>query len=151
MQYPKMWVCDDPKLVEEMLDYWKPFLGLSDWAISLSVKPMIDVPHEGIAASSWLLSRRTAWLDLSHSETRCKNTIEDDAEQSLLHELLHVTFSAWHDHSKDSLMNRSTLYNVCCEQPIDQLAETLALMRRSSGHKFSFEQEGSNNEDIQSR
>lgn len=143
MKYPKTWVCDNEDHINEMIEYWKPWLGLSDWAIKLSVKPMIDVHNQSLGATNWLLSRRIAWVGMSHSETRSSDVMADDAEQSLLHELLHIAFAAWHDHSEKDMADRGVAYDMCCEQPIDQLAETLVLMRRSSGHKFSFEQEAS--------
>ena len=140
MKYPKTWVCDTEEHFDEMIEYYKPLLGLSDWAINLAVKPMMDVHNENMASTHWILSRRIAWVEMSHSESRGSGVMPDDAEQSLLHELLHITFAGWHDHSESGTMKtRGIEYNVCCEQPIDQLSQTLVLMRRSSGHKFSFE------------
>lgn len=135
------WICDNIDHVAEMIEYWKPKLGIYDWAIDLTVKKQINVHDEAMASSHWALSRRQAWLELSRSDSRSENQMADDQEMILVHELLHVVFAAWHDSSRPRLGTNDVEYDVCCEQPIDQLAETLVLMRRSSGHKFSFEKE----------
>ncbi len=134
------WICDDVEHIVEMIEYYQPKLGIADWAIRLAVKNQIDVPNEGVAASYSLLARRLATIELSRTDSREATAMKEDAEQSLVHELLHITFAAWHDHARATLKTNGVEYNVCCEQPIDQLAETLVLMRRSSGHQFSFEQ-----------
>ena len=139
MKIAKTWICDDVEHIKEMVEYYKPKLGISDWAIEVVVKPIVDIHNQGVAASHWLLSRRAAWTTFSRHDSRGENTMPDDAEQSLVHELLHIVFAAWHDSSDPSLPSDGVEYRVCCEQPIDQLAETLVLLRRSSGHKFSFE------------
>ncbi len=140
MQKAKNWVCDNEDDIKEMIEYWRPKLGITDWVVELEVKNQIDVHNRGMAASHWLLSRRVAWIDLSRSSSRQLNTLEDDAEMSLVHELLHVTFAAWHNSSDPNMGTGGVEYDTCCEQPIDQLAETLVLLRRSIGHRFSFEQ-----------
>lgn len=137
------WICDNIDHVVEMIEYWQPRLGIYDWAIKIAVKQQINIHNEGIAASHFNLARRQAWIDLSRSDSRNEDSDKDDQEMSLVHELLHVVFAAWHDSTRAHLKTSGVEYNVCCEQPIDQLAETLVLMRRSSGHKFSFEQERS--------
>lgn len=126
---------DDPKL-REIIEYWKPWLGISDWAIRLEVKSQINVANEGLAASQSNLERRLATIELAHSDTRWEGCREDDSEQSIVHELLHIVFAAWHDRTREVT---SVEKAVCFEQPIDQLAETLVRMRRSSGHTFQFE------------
>lgn len=136
-----MWVCDNEDHVKEMIEYYKPKLGISDWAITHVVKPEINVPNQGVASSHWILSRRVAWVTLSHSESRHDGAMPDDAEISLVHELLHVALGAWHDFTEPQMGTRNIHFDMCCEQPIDQLAETLVLFRRSSGYKFSFEVE----------
>jgi hypothetical protein len=137
MQNNNEWICDDTDNVVEMIEYWQPKLGIYDWAIQMAVMQQINIHNQGVAASHWLLSRRQAWIDLSRSDSRNLDSMKDDQEMSLVHELLHIVFAAWHDSSEH--LARGVQYNVCCEQPIDQLAETLVLTRRSSGHKFSFE------------
>lgn len=122
-----------------MIEYWQPKLGISDWAIELKVMKQIDVHNEGAAATNFLLSRRQGWVELSRSDSRSQDSMEDDQEMTLVHELLHIVFAAWHDSTRAYLKTSGVQNDVCCEQPIDQLAETLVLMRRSSGHKFSFE------------
>ena len=136
------WICDDGEHIAEMVEYWQPRLGIYDWAIKLAVKQQINVHNEGIAASHWNLSRRQAWIDLSRSDSRVEDAMEDDQEMTLVHELLHIVFATWHDTTRSQIPTNGVQNDVCCEQPIDQLAETLVLMRRSSGHKFSFEQKG---------
>ncbi|MCK5604172.1 hypothetical protein KAR91_19955 [Candidatus Pacearchaeota archaeon] len=139
----KEWICDDSEHIAEMIEYWQPRLGISDWTIDLEVKQQIDVHNDGVAATNFLLSRRQGWVELSRSDSRSENSMKDDQEMSLVHELLHIIFAAWHDSTRAHLTTSGVEYDVCCEQPIDQLAETLVLMRRSSGHKFSFESEAS--------
>jgi len=145
------WICDNPDHIAEMIEHWVPQLGIADWAIKLAVRKQIDIHKQGVAASHWLLSRRQGWVTLSRSDSRPSSAEADDAEMSLVHELLHIVFAAWHDHSEATLSTGSVVYDVCCEQPIDQLTETLVLLRRSTGHKFSFEQKDQIDEDIQSR
>jgi hypothetical protein len=143
MRFPKEWSCDNEEHIWEMIGYWKPLLGISDWGIELGVKPAIDVCNRGVAASRWILSRRIGWVDLSRTDSRKDDAMPDDTEMSVVHELLHIAFAAWHEFTEETIRANSFSDNVCCEQPIDQLAETLVLMRRGSGHKFSFEQQPS--------
>lgn len=135
----KAWNCDNVEHLEEMLRYWAPQLGLSDWNVCLSIEAQVDLKEDSLATAHWVLSRRQSWVEISHSESRPADARIEDTEMLLVHELLHVGFSAWHDASEDFLKTDGVTYEVCCEQPIDQLAETLVLMRRKTGFKFSFE------------
>ena len=103
------WVCDDPEHIAEMIRYWSAKLGISDWAIKLAVLKQIDICNQGVAASHWLLSRRQGWVDLSRSDSRSTGTMDDDAEMSLVHELLHIVFAAWHDHTRAAGLKTSGL------------------------------------------
>jgi hypothetical protein len=133
------WVCDEPKDITEMIEYWSPFLGISDWAINVKIMKQMDIHNEGVAASKSLLARRQGWIELARSDSRSSTAMNEDTEMSVVHELLHIMFAAWHDSSRTQHSPGGVEFDVCCEQPIDQLAETLVTMRRSTGHKFSFE------------
>lgn len=141
MQFPEERAIGDVEQLTEMAEWWKPKLGIADWALNLDILPMIDIHNQGMAESRTIIARRIAWIKLSRSGTRADGGVPDDMEQSLLHELLHVQFAAWHDYS-DTHGQTSLEQDVCSEQSIDQLAETLVTLRRSSGHKFSFEEKG---------
>lgn len=140
MLNPKQWVCDDPEHVQEIIDYWKPRLGISDWAIEFKVKAQIDVHGQSDGSTYWILSRRIAHIELAKSTEKADDVYPNDMEMIIVHELLHVTFGGWHDSVRQNIPTGCTLYDTVCEQPIDQLAETLVLLRRSSGHKYSFEE-----------
>jgi len=126
--------------ISEMCNWWQQRLGLTDWAIKIQFKHMIDMRDEGMAESHGNLSRRIAHINMSLPESRSENSLPDDTETSIVHELLHIAFLAWHN-ATERLNLSEVEQNVCYEQPIDQLAETLVMFRRSSGHYFSFEWE----------
>jgi len=122
--------------VQEMCTWWQRRFGLTDWAIQVRFKNMIDLNGEAMAQSHGNLGRRLGFIDISDPATRSNRSLPDDMEVSLVHEMLHIAFLAWHD-----LTGRiSTVEaDVCYEQPIDQLAETLVTLRRDSNHRFTFE------------
>jgi len=127
--------------LEEMCEYWKVQLGIADWAVEIKMIAQMDMNENGVAECSWILSRRIGFIKYSTPESRSVITLPDDAEMSLVHEMLHLVFGAWHDHVENCCRMSQVEVRVCCEQPIEQLSETLVLLRRSSGHRFSFEKE----------
>ena len=143
MILPEKWVRLADLELLEMLRYWKAKLGITDWAVEVEVVPPNRLDKDVSADCTWMLSRRTACIRIGDAEKEDDTTILHDTEMLLVHELLHAAFGHWHNRIDDAVALTRAEESVMCEQPIDQLAQSLVLLRRSSDLTFSFEEEPS--------
>ena len=120
--------------LKEVVNYWKPRLGLSDWDIEIRfVEPKeLHRSTSAVAEANWTISRRIGTLRVVKPEfsQECSPV---DIEKSVVHEMLHLTFGYASEFIPDPPANVSSItYEVCLEQPIDLLACTLVKLRQSS-------------------
>jgi len=128
--------------LQEAVAYWKEKLGLHYWSIDLHLMKMIDQGGDSTAAgkASWNLARRQCTVKITDPKTKYEGCVDIDQEKTLVHELLHITFAAWDEWSYDKGPMSSIQNDLHVEQQLDMLAETMVTLRRSSGHKFSYEE-----------
>lgn len=122
--------------LRETLDWWRPYLGLSDWEISLVMANAHDM--EAVARSLTRLYHKELDIEIATAETRRDHARKViDMEFDLLHEMLHGTLNAAERQAdcRDDLLN-----DLCFEQPIEMLARSLVRLRRMAGPRFSWEQ-----------
>lgn len=135
--HPRHWAFPDEGALDEALEYWMAELGLGAW--SIDVHRVAAAELQGLYAQvHWTISRRRATIKLLSTGQLRESDDPMDEEQTLVHELLHVAFSALQDSSKLEGMAD----DVFSEQPIDKLAFTLVNLRRLCPcQKFLFEDE----------
>ncbi len=124
--------------VLEASKWWKGQLGLQSWNLDIRRVPYHEVDGN-LGQVYWTLSKMHATVKLiMHDQLPDRNLPEDD-ELILVHELIHITWAALHDHVWDEL--NSTQRDVYLEQQIHLYSILLVKMRRNTGHKFSWEEE----------
>ena len=142
MNRVKQWVHAEEKDLAEMIAYWAPKIGVADWLIEAVVVNPDDMSSTYVDGRViWYTTRRMAQIMVCSPDVISRN-IPHDTEMILVHEMLHVAFC----HASDQLVEANvtkTEEAVMIEQPIDQIAQTLVLLRRNAGgkskHRFSFE------------
>ncbi|MCK9569077.1 hypothetical protein M0R72_09055 [Candidatus Pacearchaeota archaeon] len=120
----------------ETLDWWRPYLGLSDWEIWLSLVPGQDI--DALATSMTKLAFRELTIQIATYETRTPISRERcDMEVDLLHELLHAVNNP--AELALDLDGNTPEGKLIVEQPIELLARSMVRLRRLSGPRFSWE------------
>ena len=123
--------------LKETLDWWRPYLGLTDWEIWLYTVPGQDI--DALARSLTKVQFKELTIEIATYETRSAyNRQRCDMEMDLLHEMLHAVNNPAElilDLDGDTAEGK-----LIVEQPIDMLARSMVRLRRMGAHKFSWEQ-----------
>lgn len=89
--------------LQKQLTYWQKVLYLQDWTIDLKLARSWEMPdHSTLASCHWYLQRKDAFIQVLHPDDIAgvsKLFIggeECDYDISLVHELLHLHFAAFH-------------------------------------------------------
>jgi len=122
------------KELQEACEYWKPMLGLSDWRIHIKLTAKIDL-GSSVARSTWALPRRIGYIRVidPESDGASDTHASEDFEILLVHEMLHLAFSAAHEVLDTALGDDSDALQM--EQQIDHLAYHFSQLRRRSSKK----------------
>ena len=78
--------------IMDIAAYWKKELGLSSWEITCKVVTQADIPDE-YARLAWELSNQTATISIADPNTWPSETKDTDMENSIVHELVHLSMA----------------------------------------------------------
>lgn len=129
--------------VTTVIQWWAKQLCLEHWVIDWKFVRGYDAGGRQ-GELTFTLSKHRATirlLDPNDCDPACDPV---DYEQTIVHELLHAQFAAWHEWARtDSKMAMGEVDTaVCEEQPIERLSWVLVTMRRAMPQaKFSWEEE----------
>lgn len=121
--------------LNEAMNWWRSYLGLSDWDIKIYLKPSIDM--DALAESLTRFCHKELDIWISEPETRDKDRLTRcDMETDLVHEMLHAVMNPAEEelNLEDGVLN-----DTCFEQPIEMLAKSLVKLRRLTNHRFKWE------------
>lgn len=110
--------------LQKLVDYWQSVLRLNDWNIKAEFvdnKDMMAPNAQG--ACGYSLKEKRAVIHVRTERDHNQQPFEYDAEQILVHELLHCHFAGIEP-------DENTLQEVVLEQGIDLIAEALVRLRR---------------------
>lgn len=103
------------RLLRTLLPIWQEILRIQDWDIKLKVVATVD-GGEGYAIADSKYKMATIAI---------KRHNKWEAEEILVHELLHVAMSGFHDPIKENSME-----DINLETFVDKTAKTLVALRR---------------------
>lgn len=105
---------------------WQKILRLQDWIVSASIERGRDMRMEETQGEcSWVIQTKLAKIRvLDPLDYPPGSMIEQDMEQTLVHELLHLHHAPFDDFDCD------TLENTTMEQAIDSIAMALVNLKR---------------------
>lgn len=127
--------------LHELLGYWTDVLGLQEWNITLitNCSPN-DMTLSGVAGETeWNDTLRTAVIRIIDSKDWGERVVPFNPEKILVHELLHLKFSAL-DESGDPLRDKLT------HRLVEDFAKALTMVRLG-GDKSNAAEEGEVEED----
>lgn len=107
---------------------WQKILRLQDWIVSTSIERGRDFNLEKSQGEcSWNIQTKLAKIRvLDPSDYPPGSMIEQDMEQTLVHELLHLHYAPFDNFNYDSLEN------TALEQSIDSIAMALVNLKRGN-------------------
>lgn len=119
--------------LQEKLAYWQKVLRLSDWVISAKITRERDFSRGGRAGEiEWVIHNKTAAVRMLDSVDYPEGLIEDqDMEQTLVHELLHLHLAP----IRYNYGNNEDVYEIFEEQAIDSIATALVRVSRENGDR----------------
>jgi hypothetical protein len=116
--------------LKNLCNEWQKVLGLSDWDIKITIsraKEMFDEDTQ--AGVNWVLRKKTALikiLDPIDYKISGVTFWEQDMEQSLVHELMHLHIASF-DNSKEG-----SLEDICVDQVCDIVAKGFVKLKRQN-------------------
>jgi hypothetical protein len=119
----------DPEVLA-LVDEWQKILRIEDWDLTIDILPHGSFDDGSLAGTSANYERRAARLRILQPS---QHPDDEDFEQTLVHELLHVSSALIHSH-KVGLMRG--LRNTVFEGFIDQLAVILVRMKRAGELRY---------------
>lgn len=133
MRYQPISVHLNQSQLEKLLEYWQPVLGIADWHIQVRIKRYYESPlnSENIGYSERNVYRRSVVTVMDSMDAGTVWRDPFDAEQTLVHELLHIVTDRWSMLKEDA--KDSKLEGRNYEQAVDAIADALVAARRSSG------------------
>jgi hypothetical protein len=83
------------EMLEAWVNRWQRRLGLSEWKIQTKIVRISGLPRGTIANIHWSLPKRTATIKVLDpvDSSLPQNEIVRDAELSIIHELVHLSFA----------------------------------------------------------
>ena len=113
----------------KLLDYWVGVLGLQNWDIRLFINcSPNDMTLSGVAGETeWNDTLRTAVIRIIDPKDYGERIVPFNPEKTLVHELLHLKFSAL-DESGDDLRDKLT------HRMIEDIAKALIKVKEDIGH-----------------
>lgn len=120
-------IFSDDKELKAALEKWQHLLGLDAWVIRASIVRQMDMDDpDAEGHSNIVFSRRAALITiLDPVDYPSDAIVEQDMEQTLVHELLHLCFEGFAP--KEDSMEYTLM-----EQEIDMLATTLVCLNRET-------------------
>lgn len=111
--------------VQESCEYWKKKLRLQDWIIKAGIYRERHMHFIGNGECEWQLKNKTATIRIIDPIDYPENLIIDqDMENTLVHELLHLHFAPLYADTDDKSINDAQ------EQAIDCIAQALVDLLR---------------------
>lgn len=112
------------------LKFWQSLLKLDAWQIKAQICRQQDMPGDAAQGNStYVFSKRQAIISLLDPLDFPRNTLfGQDMEQTLVHELLHLSFAGFTPEDDDSLEY------ALMEQTIDSLATLLVMLVRATNN-----------------
>ena len=106
--------------LSEIVEYWKPRLGLHSWDIRSEYAPRHEIEASAVANVKAHMERATIMV-----QRDCDRSLDDDdAEMDVLHELVHIRLWAIDPDDVDEVVHK------CRECAVDWLARALHSARR---------------------
>lgn len=106
-----------------LLSFWQKQLRIEDWNVFLYIKRIYDMREDSIGRCAPAPSTRTAVIALLHPGDYAPSICTPyDMEQTLVHELLHVSFAASEPDPGDK--------HLMFEQSLDALSYALVNLNR---------------------
>jgi hypothetical protein len=107
---------------------WQERLNLTNWTINVEIKRYHEMPDEWGGSCDYKPVNLDAWIYLLHpGDTEGMELMRPfDMEKMLVHELLHIHFSAFFE-------KEPGLIHVAQEQTIEQIARALVRLKRQIG------------------
>jgi len=116
--------------LENLCNEWREILGLSDWDIKITISRAKEMFSEDTQAGvNWVLRKKTALIKiLDPIDYKVSGTTfwEQDMEQSLVHELMHLHIAPF-DNSKEG-----SLEDICVDQVCDIIAKGFVKLKRQN-------------------
>lgn len=116
---------DDPQALQRLCEEWQERLRLQDWRITCRYVPkeMVEQPEGGYCLGDiqWTDERKSADVRIVHPEERpTSGMLVHSVEETLVHELLHLYFSAFNE-----VLEGNDVLLTALEQAINLLVEAL--------------------------
>ncbi len=113
----------DEELQEKLIE-WQKRLRLQDWIIKAGIKRNRDMKDKSQGQCQWTITSKLASIFiLDHLDYPPDSMLEQDMEQTLVHELIHLHFAPFDDES-------DTPKEVAIEQAVDCIAYGLVQLHR---------------------
>lgn len=110
--------------LQQLLPEWQKILRLQDWDVKLIVdRERNFIGGDSQGECSWVLEKKQAFIKILDPVDFPDSKWEQDSEETLVHELLHLHFAPFN--AEDG-----TLEDVAQEQAISAIAGALAGLKR---------------------
>lgn len=117
-------------LAQELLDFWLPRFGLSDWEVKVTLARWFDMETErAVGFVSWSVEHYTADIKILNPidfTAARSGWTEYDFEHTLVHEVAHIAFRVFEEPTEDKPCTKEQ------EQMINRLARSLVDLRRTA-------------------
>ena len=114
--------------LQQRLLYWQERLNLRDWKLKVKIDRGSDIGGDYQGGINWSLNSKSASIRILDPIDYPKHSMEEqDMENTLVHELLHIHFALISEKCNPQPME---IYNLFEEQAIESLAEALIELER---------------------
>lgn len=126
---------------QDVLEWWKDYLGLGNWEIYVHIKRAADMPSGIMGKCHWVIQKHTAQILLLDPIDYPNDCVPfaHDHEITLVHELLHCHSAGFDNFGAEDAQD------IALEQMIHHLSVVLVGLRRAA---YSDIFEGMFNEDL---
>lgn len=111
---------------------WQEILSLKDWRIAIAKAHEYQFKNPGNEGEcEWQIKKKMAIIRILHENDSPKGPFQQDMEETLVHELLHLHYAPF-DYTKDG-----TPEEIALEQSIHFVSRALIELKRGNGHVHS--------------
>jgi hypothetical protein len=116
--------------LQELCEEWQERLSLRDWRVTAEFVDTNALGDDSVGDNHWTLPLKLSTIRILEDRYIPASSIAGDAEETLVHELLHLHFAKW----SDETYLKSDEYGtpVEGEQGIDAISRALVALKREA-------------------